>query len=158
MCLLNCLSLSFCVSAIVCSLPGCLPIQSISTDHRQDAIRLCFDNHFLYLRLCFCILCLDNHFLYLRLCFCIIGFDNHFLSYFLQPLSIINRCYCLNFQTVSFWFGKFSTFCFSRFFQALYTLEKMARNVFSDTNLSYGSWEAIQIGAHYHLHISHKSM
>ena len=34
----------------------------------------------------------------------------------------------------------------------------MARNVFSDTNLSYGSWEAIQIGAHYHLHILHKSM
>ena len=80
MCLLNCLSLSFCVSAIVCSLPGCLPIQSISTDHRQDAIRLCFDNHFLYLRLCFCILCFDNHFLISSHVPYILYFDKHCLS------------------------------------------------------------------------------
>ena len=139
MCLLNCLSLSFCVSAIVCSLPGCLPIQSISTDHRHDAIRLCFDNHFLYLRLT------SNVHIVL---FCHIFFKLY--------LSLV-AAYCFSFQ-ILFLLGKFNVFCFVRFFQALYTLEKMARNVFSDTNLSYGSWKAIQIGAHYHLHISHKSM
>ena len=133
------LSLSFCVSAIVCSLPGCLPIQSISTDHRQDAIRLCFDNHFLYLRLT------SNVHIVL---FCHIFFKLY--------LSLV-AAYCFSFQ-ILFLLGKFNVFCFVRFFQALYTLEKMARNVFSDTNLSYGSWEAIQIGAHYHLHISQKSM
>ena len=81
-----------------------------------------------------------------------------FFRIFLKVYLSLVAAYCFNFQNVSFWFGKFNTFCLVRFFQALYTLEKMARNIFSDTNLSYGSWEAIQIGAHYHLHISHKSM